>query len=264
MLCRCERRQSVFQMGSSFMCFKPPSWCLIVCLRGLLFWNCNGTGGIGSSFLSEIQTWVHFRDYSSPEALTCPKWLTTMLKNTSWLHSFISLCLRLISCKFSFFFHFAMSFSKISLCPPSLFFLIVFLALSNSIMAWAVSLYARHCMLFPLGWEIDYKSQVFLWSNPVLLQTKSHFLKYSKIEQESVALLMIPDLLAVRALLKKLLPLAFFQGHCVFTPFLVPWFLGLLPACFLILSPVSFTLINSLTLHSMFTSGSTLHCVTYY
>lgn len=191
MLCRCERRQSVFQMGSSFMCFKPLSWCLVVCLRGLLFWNCNGTGGIGSSFLSEIQTWVHFRDYSSPEALTSPKWLTTMLKNTSWLHSFISLCLRLISCKFSFFFHFAMSFSKISLCPPSLFFLIVFLALSNSIMAWAVRLYARHCMLFPLGWEIDYKSQVFLWSNPVLLQTKSHFLKYSKTEQESVALLMI-------------------------------------------------------------------------
>lgn len=196
--------------------------------------------------------------------LASPTWLTTTLKNTSWLHSFISLCLRLISCKFSFFFHFAMSFSKISLCPLSLFFLIVFLALSNSIMAWAVSLYGWHCMLFPLGWEIDYKSQVFLWSNPVLLQTKSRFLKYSKIEQESVALLMNPDLLAVRALLKKLLPLAFFQGHCVFTPFLVPWFLGLLPACFLLLSPVSFTLIDSLTLHSMFTSGSTLHCVSYY
>lgn len=50
------------------------------------------------------------------------------------------------------------------------------------------------------------------------------------MEQESVALLMIPDLLAVRAQLKKLLSLAFFQDHCVliscikifgFAPFLL-------------------------------------------
>lgn len=73
----------------------------------------------------EIWRWVLFRDYSSPEALESPSWLTAMLKNMSWLHTFSSLRLRLISCKVFFSFHFAMSFSKISLCPPSLFFLIV-------------------------------------------------------------------------------------------------------------------------------------------
>lgn len=66
---------------------------------------------------------------------------------------------------------------------------------------------------------------------------------------------MIPDLLAVRALLKKLLPLAFFQDHCVFNSFLVLRFLGLLPSCFLLHSIVSITLIDPLTLHSMLILG---------
>lgn len=163
MLCRCERRQSVFQMGSSFMCFSPPSWCLAACQRGLLFWNGKGVGGTGS-FLSEIWTWVQFRVYSFlysfPQTLASLGWLIIMLKVTSWLHSFISLCLRLISFKFSFFAHFAMSFSKISLglfpyffhCLPSL------VLVSNSTMAWAVSLCAWYRRLFPLEWEIGYKS----------------------------------------------------------------------------------------------------------
>lgn len=77
-----------------------------------------GVGGTGS-FLSEIWTCVHFRVYSFlysfPQTLASLGWLTIMLKITSWLHSFVSLCLRLISCKFSFFGHFAMSFSKFSL-----------------------------------------------------------------------------------------------------------------------------------------------------
>lgn len=145
------------------------------CLRGLFFWNGNGTGGTGSSFLSEIQTWVHFRDYSSPEPLASPSWLTITLKNMSWLHTFFSLCLRLISHKFSFFFNFAMSFSKnlpLSSFPVFPHRLLSLVALSNSIVAWAVSPYAQHSRLFPLEWEIDYKSQVFLWSNPFFTTNK--------------------------------------------------------------------------------------------
>lgn len=162
MLCRCERRQSVFQMGSSFMCFSPPSWCLAACQRGLLFWNGKGVGETGS-FLSEIWTWVHFRVYSFlysfPQTSASLSWLTITLKITSWLHSFISLCLRLISCKFSFFAHFAMSFSKMPVSFPGFLYCLPSLVLvSNSTMAWAVSLYAWYRRLFPLEWEIGYKS----------------------------------------------------------------------------------------------------------
>lgn len=180
MLCRCERRRSVFQMGSSFMCFNPPSWCLVACLRGLIFWNGKDTGETGSSISSEIQTRVYLRDYSLPEPQVSPSYHTEEYVLDPY---FLSLCAL-----------FAMSSSKISLHPPSLFFLIVqfsVFSLSNFIMAWAVSQYSKHSRLFPLQWKIDYKSQVFLWSNPVLLETKSHFFKYSKMEKESNALLMI-------------------------------------------------------------------------
>lgn len=173
MLCRCERRRSVFQMGSSFMCFNPPSWCLVVCLRGLIFWNGKDTGETGSSISSEIQTRAYLRDYSLPEPQVSPSYHTEEYVLDPY---FLSLCAL-----------FAMSSSKISLHPPSLFFLIVqfsVFSLSNFIMAWAVSQYSKHSRLFPLQWKIDYKSQVFLWSNPVLLQTKSHFFKYSKMEKE--------------------------------------------------------------------------------
>lgn len=175
MLCRCERRQSAFQMGSSFMCFSPPSWCLAACQRGLFFWNGKGVGGT-DAFLSEIWTWVHFRVNSFPPTLAFLGWLTIMLKITSWLHSFISLCLRLISCKLPFFLPFflkspSVSFPVLLHCLPSL------ILVSNSTMAWTVSLYAQYSRLFPLEWEIGNKSQVFLWSNLALLQKKSHFLK---------------------------------------------------------------------------------------
>lgn len=99
---------------------------------------------------------------------------------------FLSLCAlseRFISSKFSFFFHFAMSFSKISLHSPSLFFLIV-LCSHCPTSSWPEQSAQRskHSRLFPLEWGIDYKSQVFLWSNPVLLQspTSSNIVRWNK------------------------------------------------------------------------------------
>lgn len=141
MLCRCERRRSVFQMGSSFMCFNPPSWCLAVCLRGLIFWNGNGTGGTGSSISSEIQTRVYLWDYSLPEPQASPSWLSHWRINT-WNILFISLC-------FIWEIYFLQVFIFLPFCHVffqnlSPFSLSVFphcslFSLSNFIMAWAVS-----------------------------------------------------------------------------------------------------------------------------
>lgn len=144
MLCRCERRQSEFQMGSSFMCFNPPSWCVGACLRGLLFFEmAMGQEGHGLLFYQKFkQGYTLGITLSQSHKHLLANWLSCWRIHLHHIPFYLPLlCLRFTSSKFSFFFHLTMSFSRISLCPPSLLFIVLFslFSLSNFIVAWAVS-----------------------------------------------------------------------------------------------------------------------------